>query len=200
MTKTSRKKYKKIFDLVRDTSGDESLAKELQVQISKRQIVRSLARLRNSKSIPQDDVAQILSCKQARISKLENGLDEDLSLRDLAAYAQALNFDLAIVLRSKDLSPIDAIKMHAMGIQKGFDSLNSLVKGNGVIASGVAHFHLEALFNLVEIVSKSATRLADSTKRKNPEPSIALAVEAPDFEGQTALAFEAKAVGSVISN
>lgn len=179
MSTTGRKKYTTILDLARDASGDDSLAKELSEQISKRQVVRLLARFRNARSISQEQVAEIMGCKQGRVSKLENGFDEDLTIGDLAAYAQALNSDVEIVLKSKDLSSIDAIKTHAMCIKKCFENLNAMVRGDGAIAKGVADFHIEALVNLVEIVRGSATQLAEVAKAQNPGPAIALAIEEP---------------------
>lgn len=163
-----QRRFSNVVDMVRDAvSDDTELADELSEQISKRQIVRRLANLRNLKGISQEQIAENLDCGQSRISKLENGLDADVAIAELQAYAQALDCELSIVFRSRKLTIVDEVKRHAMCIKYCFDKLNELAEKDERVAKGVAEFHVEALLNLVNIVQDSATNL--NVKRSDGE-------------------------------
>jgi len=101
MKPQQKTRHSKVIDLVKAALKDDpGFAEDLADQIQQRQLVRKLATMRNAKGISQAEMAQHLGCGQSRISKLENGYDADLTLRDLKAYAKALDCDLQILLRS----------------------------------------------------------------------------------------------------
>lgn len=165
MTK-KKTRFQKVSDLMADVLPDDpEFVTELEEQIDKRRLVRGLATLRNCKNVSQADIADVLGCGQSRISKLENGYDSDVRMSDIEAYAKVLGCDVQVVFGSRELSIVDEVKIHAFRIKDCFGRLAELAKSDEDVARGVAEFHIEALFNLAEIVKRSSRRLP---KRKRP--------------------------------
>ncbi|MBS0265136.1 MAG: transcriptional regulator [Planctomycetes bacterium] len=172
-TKKTAAKFASVADMIRDSLPDDpGLADELGEQIAQRQLVRRLANLRNANNVTQGQVAQHLQCAQSRISKLENGVDADVTMADLQAYAKAAGFDLEIVFRSQKITLFDEVKRQALNIQRCFEKLNELAANDEKIAKGVASFHLEALLNLFSIASRSSSRLSEIPGNGDPLISV----------------------------
>ncbi|MCH7725758.1 MAG: helix-turn-helix transcriptional regulator [Planctomycetes bacterium] len=155
------KRYNKVSDMMTDVLGDEDpgFVEELKTQIQRRKLVRGLSSLRNMKGISQKEVADAAGCAQSRISKMENGCDEQVRLGDIEAYAKALGCEVEVVLRSNDFTIVEEVKYLAFRIERCFNKLVTLVKSDEDVAQGVAEFHVEALLNLAHLVLKSQKRL-----------------------------------------
>lgn len=162
---SKQEKFDNVVDLMADIlPDDDAFGAELSEQIRKRVLVRKLARLRNQKGVTQLAIAELLECQQAKISKLENGFDADVRLGELTAYCKAMECDLQIVIRNKNYNLVDEIKGYAFGIKRCLKLLCTLAKKDENVSDGVANFHVEALLNLVKIVSESANELPDKNR------------------------------------
>lgn len=160
------KKHNSVVGMLKDVlPDDKDLQVELCEQLGRRHLVRQLAKLRNEQGVSQKKIADRLKCGQSRVSKLENGYDDEVTLRDIGAYADALECDVEVILRRNDLTLVDQVKYHAFQIKDCFDRLADLAKKDDDVAKGVADFHIEALFNLAEIVKKSAARIPKAKKK-----------------------------------
>ena len=97
-TKTSNlqkgKRYSSVPEMVRDLSMDKEFASSLEQTMAERNIIDLLMGLRTSKGLSQQDIAAAMGCTQSRISKLENGKDDDLCVGDFHAYTAALGLRL----------------------------------------------------------------------------------------------------------
>jgi len=170
--KMANKRYKSVSELIEDTFDDDpQFVDDLKTQINRRQIVRGLATLRNSKNITQEEIAEKMRCAQSRVSKIENGLDDDLRLSDILAYLKVLNYNAEISLLPSDMTVVGEIKYYARQMNKAFDKLTSLALKDDTIREGIAKFYNEALVNLMAIVVSSANKLP---KSKSPMPNIRL--------------------------
>jgi transcriptional regulator with XRE-family HTH domain len=177
MSKRNRKRGAEIVDLVNKLLPEEpEFSAELQNQISRRRLVAQLADLRNLKGISQADVAEQLQCTQSKVSKLENGYDDDVNLRALVAYAKLFDSDLTILFSSKEDSLASQIQYHAFCIKTCFEKMNELVRQDAQIGKGVAAFHIEALLNLVKIVEDSSHHLVSSIS-PSVEPQVQLQIQ-----------------------
>ncbi|MEX1229591.1 MAG: helix-turn-helix domain-containing protein [Planctomycetaceae bacterium] len=177
------KKYSDVAHMMGDILGsdDEGFASELADQLKQTQIVRLLATMRNQKGVTQNEIADNLMCRQARVSKLEHGIDDDISIRTLRAYAKACEYNIELMFRTKNSTMVDDIKHYAFCIKRCFEQLTQLAKQDEVVAKGVADFHVEALFNLVNIVKESEERLP-ARYEKSFEPQIRVEFDDdPDF-------------------
>lgn len=83
---------------------DESLQRDVEKRISSRQIIKQLLTMRASRDMSQKDIAEKLGCTQSRVSKLENGTDDELRLGDLTGYLKALDYDLHLQLAERGRS------------------------------------------------------------------------------------------------
>src|SRR3972149_9838913 len=170
--KMANKRYKSVSELIEDTFDDDpQFVDDLKTQMSRRQVVRGLATLRNSKNITQEEIAEKMNCAQSRVSKIENGLDDDLRLSDILAYLKVLNYNAEISLLPSDMTVVGEIKYYARQMNKAFDKLTSLALKDDTIREGIAKFYNEALVNLMAIVVSSANKLP---KSKSPMPNIRL--------------------------
>src|SRR5688500_13790592 len=98
MTKRTNRRQDNVVDMDRKMlPEDKEFVADLEEQTNNRRLVGQLAILKNCKGISQADVAEQCGCTQGRISKLENGLDQDVTLGDLAAYAKLADCDVTIV-------------------------------------------------------------------------------------------------------
>ena len=170
--KMANKRYKSVSELIEDTFDDDpQFVDDLKTQINRRQIVRGLATLRNSKNITQEEIAEKMRCAQSRVSKIENGLDDDLRLSDILAYLKVLNYNAEISLLPSDMTVVGEIKYYARRLKKAFHKMTSLALKDDTIREGIAKFYNEALVNLMAIVVSSANKLP---KSKSPMPNIRL--------------------------
>ena len=184
MTKKIHKHGHEIVDLVDKLLPEEhKFAEELRTQINRRKLVTQLADLRNLNGISQQDVAEQLQCTQSKVSKLENGYDDDLTIQALIAYAKLFDSDLTILFSSKEDSLVSQIKYHALCIKTCFEQMNELVQQDAKIGEGVAAFHIEALLNLVKIVGESGYHLMSSMS-PSAEPQVRLQMQ--DIKKKTA--------------
>jgi transcriptional regulator with XRE-family HTH domain len=93
-----KKKYTTVAQVVRETA-EGSFAQAFEERLSDRRLVKDLMILRAGRGLTQADVAEKMGCTQSRISKLESAKDVDLTLGDLAKYAEAVGFRLTITLK-----------------------------------------------------------------------------------------------------
>src|SRR5260370_38835677 len=112
------KRYSSIPDMVRDLSTDPEFSESLAKSLSERNIIDMLMALRLSRGLSQKDIADTMKCTQRRISKLENGNDDDLRIGDLHAYAAALSLEMAIFLCKKDRSMAEEAKYHSFAMRR----------------------------------------------------------------------------------
>ncbi len=165
----NKKQYTNVSELVRDLSEDRAFAEDFDRHVSRRRIVKYLFALRTTRGMSQKDIAERLRCTQSRISKLENGDDDDLRLGDLCGYLDALELSMHLVVSPKNDTAVNLVKHHAFSIKEIMDHLTNLAQGDEKIAKGVANFLGEAFFNLVNMLGGSARRLP---KRKDDKPYI----------------------------
>ncbi|CAN5165130.1 hypothetical protein BH10PLA2_BH10PLA2_39400 [soil metagenome] len=163
--KTSPKRFSSMADLLKDSLPENpEFVAAFEQQVQRRELVRHLALLRNQNNISQADVAKYLGCKQSKISKLENGYDDDVTLAEIKAYAKAMNCDVDLIFRSQNLTIADEVKRCAFRMKRYFDRRTDLAQHDEEIAKGVANFHIEALMNLVEIIRRSVQKLPQKSR------------------------------------
>jgi transcriptional regulator with XRE-family HTH domain len=93
------KSYGSVKELVRATLSPE-FADYFEAYVAERELVTSLERLRISKGITQAEIAALMGCGQAKVSKLERSMDADLKLGDVIAYAKALGMGIRLAVEA----------------------------------------------------------------------------------------------------
>jgi transcriptional regulator with XRE-family HTH domain len=158
------KTYENMADLVRDASGDKATGDELAKGLHERAIVHFLFGMRSAKGVSQVEMAKRLGCSQSRISKLENGLDDELTIGDFRHYIRSLDHDVMFVIRKQPWTLVEQIKYHASTIHNCLKKMVSLAQRDPAIVNGVSHFHVEAFYNLSKIVVESASRIPQTAE------------------------------------
>lgn len=151
-----KKEYTSVSDMLRDTLDDPKCVGECEKLMASRAVISSLMALRAAKNLSQADVAKKLGCSQSRVSKMEKSLDSDIRLGDFADYAEAVGFDINLVLIDRSEPLVQKIKYHAMAIQVLLDRMVKIAQKDNQIAQGVSGFFGEAFFNLLNILKTSA--------------------------------------------
>ena len=162
-----KKRYASIAELVHDVSEDKAFSEHFSKESEQRRLGRTLFAIRCVRGMSQADIAEHMKCTQSKISKLENGLDSDLSIGDIDGYASALGLEVHLVLMKPGQTVVDQIKFHACRIKHLLDYLADLASKDERIAGGVFRFFAETAFNLARFVRSSGHRLPDL-----PAPSV----------------------------
>lgn len=153
------KQYTSVSKMLEDLSDDDQFNNEFDERVAQRRLVKRLIALRAARKVSQADVASALGVTQSRVSKIENGVDDDLRFSELKAYAQALRTDIGITFSDRKRTIADEVKSHVLQIKQALDRLAKCAEGDERIAHGVAAFFGEAFFNVVRIMQESASKL-----------------------------------------
>jgi transcriptional regulator with XRE-family HTH domain len=163
-----RKRYSSVPEMVRDLSEDRAFAEEVEKKIRERNLVDFLMALRTSAGLSQKDIANKMGCTQSRISKLENGKDDDLRIGDFHAYADALGLQLMILLTKKGRPPIaERIKRHTSALKRLFTELSEMVGDDGAMNKAMMKLVCESTVTLAKGLSEMLKHVA----QKSPQPS-----------------------------
>jgi|APSaa5957512622_1039677.scaffolds.fasta_scaffold135505_1 transcriptional regulator with XRE-family HTH domain len=107
-----KKQYDSVLEMMKDIQPNSELNQELGELIDSRKLMTRLMSLRALAGLSQADVSRKMECTQSRISKLENGTDDDIKLGDMKAYAEAVRHELIVGFKPRGLSAADQVKGH----------------------------------------------------------------------------------------
>lgn len=161
--------YKSVLESVGSILGNDA-QKKVQDQINRRQLVKALISMRVDAGLTQKDIADAIGCTQGRVSKIENGFDEDLQMRHIVVYAKLAKKDLTFLFSNHGSSVAEQIKHHALMIRRAFLQLAELAHKDEDIAKGVAGLHVQAFVNINKFLQESAEKLPPCPT--NGEPFI----------------------------
>lgn len=164
------REHNSVAEMVRNLTDDESAAKEFESQLERRKLVHFLFALRSSAGLSQKEIAERMGCSQSRISKLENGEDDDLRLGDLRAYVKALGSDVTFLFAKRGLGLASQVKYHALKMRDGLSRLVQIAREDDALVKGIAGFHAEAFVNIAKMIQETASKLPVCPE--NGEPYI----------------------------
>ncbi len=165
---STRRQYTSVLELVQGIAPDRAFPAEFEEHIQRRNLIKHLFALRAAKGLAQRDLAEKLGCTQSRISKLENGTDDELRLGDLIKYVHALGLDFGIAMRPASQTVFDEIKYHAFCIKDRLEHLVKLARDDQAMQEGVGKAHVETLVNMIKIVVDSTQKLPSSPQTRAP--------------------------------
>jgi transcriptional regulator with XRE-family HTH domain len=174
--KTGDKKgYASVEEMVRDlSSDDDAFAGGVCREIAARNIINHLMAMRATQGLSQKDIAERMGCSQSRVSKLENGKDDDLRIGDFHCYAEALGFQLLVLLGKKGQPPIaERIRYHTSALQDLFVELEGLVRDDASMQRGMWKLVLDSLRSLALGLAgmvKGLTRKLPHARQDKPAP------------------------------
>lgn len=162
-----KRRYRSVAEMVRALSEDQSFADKMANSLEERNIINHLMALRTSLGMSQQDIAAKMKCTQSRVSKLENGRDDDLRIGDFHAYAEALGLRLAIVLGRKEHPPIaERIRYHFSALKRLFGELSGLVGDDDAMARGA----WKLMFKGTCVAASEVVTLLKHVAQRLPQP------------------------------
>jgi len=180
MNKAKKTGFSSVADLARSAFKDDpDLVEELEEDLSSRQVVRALSAMRSARNVSQAEIASQLKCSQSKVSKIENGVDADLSVGELEAYARALDCDVVLTFQKRHSTSADRVKQHAFAIKRELDDLARIAGDDSTLRKGVASFFVEAFFNIVRMISESAKSLPATS---DDSPHVRVSMEPSESE------------------
>ena len=102
----AKRQFRSVTEMVRSISDSKETVNRVEKKIAARQIVVQLATLRMKQGLSQADVAEEMGCTQSRISKLENGVDQDLTIGDIETYLKVLHLEMNVVFHESSLTKL----------------------------------------------------------------------------------------------
>jgi transcriptional regulator with XRE-family HTH domain len=180
MNKVKKTGFSSVAELAQVAFEDEpALVEELEAELSARQVVRGLFAMRSARGVSQAEIASQLNCSQSRVSKIENGVDADLSVGELEAYARALDCDVVLTFQKRHSTAVDRVKQHAFAIRRELDFMAKLAGDDSTLSKGVASFFGEAFLNIVQMISESAKSLPTLS---DDSPRVQVSMESNETE------------------
>jgi transcriptional regulator with XRE-family HTH domain len=175
------KTYQNIEEMVKGLSEDKKFKKSVLHEIKSKMLSKYLFSLRCERNLTQGQFAKKIKCSQSRISKIENSFDEDITIKDLLEYGNALDLQLEVGYRRRNIKTVELIKHHYFKIKEYLNRLANLAGKDKSLIEGVKQFHVEAAYNMLEMVLESASDLDVSEETRKPKDLIHISPPAVDI-------------------
>ena len=172
-------KSKTSAALAAELADDPTIAPEVESLIRRSQLVRTLTGLLLSKKLTQKQIADSMKCDQSRVSRIENGYDEDITFGEIVAYAQATGCTTNLLFDNATAPAATRIKQHVLAIHSQLESLAKLAENEGseeIFIKKINEFMGEVLLNFMIRFDSSYKRvnaLMQVTVPALPEPAPA---------------------------
>ncbi len=131
---------------------DQTIQQDVERLEQRSRIVTALVQMRVAKGISQKDVALAMGCDPSKVSRIESGYDDGLTVRDIAKYLSALKATMHILMEDTDAPAAAKIKQHVFAIHRHLESLADLarsVDGDQSIVSKIHEFYGQVLLNFL---------------------------------------------------
>jgi len=153
------RQFKSVSKLVRTISDSAATAELVQQQIAERAIVSQLIAMRLKRDLSQADIAKEMGCTQSRVSKLENGLDKDLTFADIEAYLKVVRMQMGVMFYEEGHTLMERVKMHAFRIVSCLQEIASLSNGDHSMERAAVLAHIETVANLARMIVESGAKI-----------------------------------------
>lgn len=153
LAKPSGKRFKSVGELMAGLDMPAEVVQEAQKNADARQLTLKLSLMRLNAGVTQAEMAKRLDITQGAVSKLENGFDDDVTVKHLRAYAEATKMNVGFAV-GRPPNHVEAIKLHAMGIRNHMKELAKLAHNDEDMERGIQEFFGEAFFNILSFLSE----------------------------------------------
>ena len=152
--------------LERMTEGDPSLEQAVREREKKTRLVRCLISMRAKAGLTQSEVAQKMKCSQSRVSKIEHGLDDDISIGELDAYTKAVGFRFELSFTNTSGNAAGLIKHHIITANALLQRIIKLAENDKEMLTGADAFSIEMLVNFCRLLDDTTRNLPNSSLQK----------------------------------
>lgn len=151
--KSTGKRYNSVEDLLPDSAFPVEVVKDAREHERQSRLTHQLALMRTKAGITQAQMAEHLEITQGAVSKLENGKDDDVTVKHLRIYAKATAQRIGLSV-GKPLNHVESIKFHALQVRSHMKELAKLAHNDEELEKGIQAFFGEAFFNILDILSE----------------------------------------------
>jgi len=173
------KRYDSVSSLIKDLSKNEKVKESAIREIKRTALAKFLFFLRCEHKLTQKEIAKKIGCSQSRISKIESSCDRDITIQDLLDYGKALDLQLELGYRNKNVKIADLVKYHMFRIKDYLSKLADMAKGDEAIAKGVIKFVESAMGVFNEAVMENMLKLDFAKKKTVRESKEAIHISTP---------------------
>src|SRR5271157_6029833 len=157
------KSYRKTSEMVEDFKTPQDIIDAVK-DVENQEGVGILVSLRVAKGLTQKELADIIGCSEGRISKLEQGRDEDLRLKDFIDYTNAT--DDAVWITNGGPNSRETIKLHVHAIRRLVPEMVPLAGGDQAIIDGISRFLDDILMDTGKLVQSTKLELLKQQPEK----------------------------------
>ena len=148
------------------TRGNRSLEHAVNDKLNRTRLIRCLIGMRAKAGLSQTDVAQRMNCSQSRISKIEHGFDEDITIGELNAYSQAVGQWFEISFSDTSRNATGLIKYHIIRANDLLQRIIKLAEDDKEMLAGANSFSMEMLVNFCRLLDNATKKIPDSSFQK----------------------------------
>jgi transcriptional regulator with XRE-family HTH domain len=140
----NKKSHSSVSDLMHDLGDTEEDVKRVKHLVNRTRIATGLAKLRLRKGLTQNDMAKALGVTQGTISKIENGPDDELTVKILGDYYRAVDA-VVIIQFGPPMTLVERIRHHLEEIKNLLDQLARLANKYEELGPHIAKFFSDSL-------------------------------------------------------
>ena len=148
------------------TKGEVSLQHAVQEKINQTRLVSCLIEMRANAGLSQADIAEKMHCSQSRISKIEHGSDEEITIGEISAYAKAVGCWFEISFSNSNRNAAGLIKYHIFRANELLNRIIKLAEDDKEMLAGANQFSMEMLLNFCRLLDEATQKLPDSFFQK----------------------------------
>lgn len=155
------KVIKDVCELTEELGFSVKEREQMHQRINERSIGRLLSAIRSNNGLTQSELSKKIGSTQSFVSKVENNLNKQMTINDLARYLAPLGFDVSINI-SKRKNIVERIKSAYLHLSKLLGKFQELKRDDHEILVAMAKFETEAARNMLSL----ASLLLDSSQSK----------------------------------
>lgn len=180
----TQQRFNSVQDLIKAVSETPKDAQDVLTDLDNHRLSAILFALRNKHGLTQKELAQKAGWTQGKVSKLENQVDQNISVGDLSAYCAALGTNLEIGFTNvKPGRLADQVKYHFMKMQAALDQIYRIADGDEEIQRASKPFMDQVWTNLFSALQKCEKSVRNSKKgQKAVESRMIVSSEALEDE------------------
>ena len=142
---------------------DASRQSSLEERREATRLIRCLVSMRGKAGLSQREMAERMGCSQSRISKIEHGLDFELTIGDMTAYAKATGFGSIISFSDGINNAAGMIKYHIKQANMLLGRIIELSEKDTCMLKGADNYSMGMLLSFCSLLYEETKKIPNSS-------------------------------------
>ena len=167
-----------VAKLGAELADDPEALGRIEELIDSHQLIRILTTGRIGRGMTQQEVAVRMGCNQSKVSRLEDGCDDDLSFGDLQLYLNAIDMSFSMIFHDSRASLQERTKQLVFAIHENLEKLADIARsedGNDQAVEKINQFCGEVLMNFIVRYAQSYQKIQQVRPRALTDKAKTLA-------------------------